>query len=420
MDLYSGLPYWIVKNKLYDYFQPLETNRQTDVVIIGTGITGSLVAHELCKAGLACTILDKRTPSTGSSSASTALLQYEIDTPLHQMAGDIGEENAVLAYHCCLDAITDLEQIFREIGKEADFMRVPSLYYASDKEGEESVEKEYKIRTRHGLPVSFLNREQIKKRFGFDAGNGLYNTASAQVDAYLASTCLLEYHLEHSGLRLYTHTTVTECTRRENGFVIHTENGPVIQCRYVVIAAGFESGKFLPRPVMQLTSTYALVSEPVKESLLWEGKSLIWETRDPYIYIRTTAQNRIMVGGEDETFSDPVKRDELLRAKTARLEEKFRHLFPQIPLKTEMAWCGTFSSTEDGLPFIGEWPGEHDLFYALGYGGNGITFSVNAAQMIRKRIEGKEDSRFKVYGFEREMLRASSGKNGNEPAAPSV
>lgn len=82
MDLYSGLPYWIAKNRLYNYFNPLKSDYSTDVAIIGAGITGALVAHELCTAGIKCAVIDKRSITTGSSTASTALLQYEIDTPL--------------------------------------------------------------------------------------------------------------------------------------------------------------------------------------------------------------------------------------------------------------------------------------------------------------------------------------------------
>lgn len=403
MDLYSGLPYWIAKNPLYDYFNPLDDDHSTDVLIIGSGITGALVAHELCNAGFECTVVDKRTPSTGSSSASTALLQYEIDVPLHEMAKMLGEDKAVQAYRCCLNAITDIEDIFTEVGINPDYERVPSLFYASDKDGVEIIDKEYDIRLKHELPVVRLTPEEIKERYGFEAPAALQNEESAQIDAYLAATTLLDYHMKKDNLKLYTHTKITEYDKKLSGYECMTEDGHKITCMYVVIAAGFEAGQFLPEKVMKLTSTYALVSEPVEPQFIWENRALVWETKEPYIYIRTTKNNRIIVGGEDEEFNDPVKRDELLRKKTATLEEKFRKLFPAIPFKTDSAWCGTFSSTDDGLPYIGEWPGKEGMFFALGYGGNGITFSVNAGQMIRNRIMGKYDDRFCVFGFERDQ-----------------
>lgn len=123
-------------------------------------------------------------------------------------------------------------------------------------------------------------------------------------------------------MTIFTHTKVDQCVENENGYELITEAGLTIQCKYVVIAAGFESGKFLPKQVMQLTSTYALVSQPLQPEQLWLDRALIWETKEPYLYIRTTNDNRIIVGGEDEDFKNPIKRDALLRKKISILEKK--------------------------------------------------------------------------------------------------
>lgn len=401
MELYSGMPYWIAKNPLYDYFNPLSGDHHTDVVIIGSGITGTLIAHELCEAGIECCIVDKRAPCTGSSAASTAFLQYEIDMPLYKLAKKVGEENALLAYRCCLKAIYDIEKVFREIGSNPDFQWLSSIFFASNKEGAEIITKEYEMREKHGFPVTFLTGKEVKERFGFEPPCAMTNDVSAQLDDYLAAVTLIDYHMKKHGLKIYTPTQVTACKRKGSGFEVLTDKRHKIRCSHVVIAAGFEAGQFLPMQVMRLSSTYVIMSEPVEPGYIWPERSLIWETHFPYVYLRTTKNNRIIVGGEDEDFRDPVKRDELLRAKISRLEKKFRKLFPRIPFKTDMAWCGTFSSTADSLPFIGEWPGHPGMHYALGYGGNGITFSMNAAQMIRKSIMGKKDERHEAFGFER-------------------
>lgn len=401
MDLYSGLPYWIAKNSLYNYFNPLKSDFNTDVIIIGAGITGALVAHELCNASIQCAVVDKRSITTGSSTASTALLQYEIDTPLCNMAELIEEDLAVLAYRSCLQSITDIENVFKSISFNPDFERVPSVFFASDKNGLKLIEREYEIRKKYKLPVTFLDKKALSDKYGFKASGALENDESAQIDAYKAATHLIDYHIHQSGLKVFTNTEVVKYREKSIGYELQTTTGYKINSKYVIIAAGFEAGKFLPKQVMKLTSTYALVSEPVDEKYIWHKKSLIWETKEPYIYIRTDNKNRIIVGGEDEDFKDPVKRDSLLRKKVSILEKKIKKLFPHIPFKTDMAWCGTFSSTDDGLPYIGTWPGVDRMFYALGYGGNGITFSMIAAQLIKNKLKGIEDEREDVFSFAR-------------------
>ena len=389
MDLHSGLPYWIVRNSLLDYFHPLEDDLSTDIVIVGSGITGALMAHELCRAGIECCVIDKRSIATGSSAASTALLQYEIDVPLCRMAKIISEENAATAYHACLQSISDIKKVLKETGVDAGFEQLSSIFYASSSADNKLLEQEYEIRQKHELPVNLLKKQEIRKRYKVKVpGNALVNETSAQMDAYRAATGLLTYHMKENGLKVFTHTNIKKCTETSDGCIMITDKGNKIKCGYVIVATGFEAGQFLPQKIMDLTSTYALISHPVAPEYLWPEHCLIWETADPYLYIRTTDGN-------------PEHRDSLLRKKIRILERKVRKLFPDIPFKTEMAWCGTFSSTKDGLPFIGNWPGKERIFFDLGYGGNGITFSMIGAQIICHKLQDIKDERSHVFGYDR-------------------
>ena len=402
MDLHSGLPYWIVRNSLLDYFHPLEDDLSTDIVIVGSGITGALMAHELCRAGIECCVIDKRSIATGSSAASTALLQYEIDVPLCRMAKIISEENATTAYHACLQSISDIKKVLKETGVDAGFEQLSSIFYASSSADNKLLEQEYEIRQKHELPVNLLKKQEIRKRYKVKVpGNALVNETSAQMDAYRAATGLLTYHMKENDLKVFTHTNIKKCTETSDGCIMITDKGNKIKCGYAIVATGFEAGQFLPQKIMDLTSTYALISHPVAPEYLWPEHCLIWETADPYLYIRTTDGNRIIVGCDDEKFSDPEHRDSLLRKKIRILERKIRKLFPDIPFKTEMAWCGTFSSTKDGLPFIGNWPGKERIFFDLGYGGNGITFSMIGAQIICHKLQDIKDERSHVFGYDR-------------------
>ncbi|WP_262246618.1 NAD(P)/FAD-dependent oxidoreductase [Parapedobacter soli] len=401
MDLHSGLPYWLIKNPLFNFHNPLKEPLTVDVAIIGSGITGALVAHELCAAGIPCAVFDKRTVATGSTAASTAQLQYEIDVPLSDMIGKVGEENAVCAYQASLQSITDLEQVFESTAVRPNFRRVSSVLLASNRHGFRLLEREYEVRKRHGLPVSFLDADALFATHRIAAPAALKNKAAAQMDGYLAATGLLKYHMKKSDLKLFSHTEISSYQEKRAGYELLTSDGILIRCKHVVIAAGFEAGQFLPKQVMRLESTYALISQPVDPAELWPERSLIWETATPYFYMRTTSDNRMMIGGEDVPFRNPEARDRLLRWKIKRLERKFNKVYPDIPFVVDMAWCGTFSSTRDGLPFIGLWPGRKRMHFALGYGGNGITFSMIAAQLIKNKLLGVKDEREKVFGFSR-------------------
>jgi glycine/D-amino acid oxidase-like deaminating enzyme len=117
--------------------------------------------------------------------------------------------------------------------------------------------------------------------------------------------------------------------------------------------------------------------------------------------VRSTVDGRIAAGGEDVDFVDAAKRDELLARKTKTLEKKIRKMFPQLKWKLATAWTGTFAESRDGLPYIGphkDFPGAQ---FALGYGGNGITFATLASAIITDLISGTKNSDANLFRFGR-------------------
>ncbi|NRT16628.1 glycine/D-amino acid oxidase-like deaminating enzyme [Flavobacterium sp. 28A] len=400
MDLKSGLPFWLIKNGLSNDYATLDTNITTEVLIIGSGITGALVAHFLCEAGVKCVIADKRMSSTGSTTASTAQLQYEIDTFLFDLIEKVGEENAVKAYKKCLESIYTLEKIIKKLKIDGEFNWRSSLYIASNAAGLKDLEKEYTIRKKHGLPVTFLNQKQLKTKFNIDKKGALYNDCSAQIDTFKLCNAILDYHKKNSGLVIYSHTDIVKIENKNDHILAHTQKKNTIKAKKIVAAPGFESESLLNEKVMQLNSTYVIVSKPMKEEDFWNEKCLIWETARPYIYIRTTSDNRIMVGGFDEPFQDPKRRDKLMEQKNEAILKRFKKFFPDSKIEIDFYWCGTFGETKDGLPFIGEHKDHPNMYFALGYGGNGITFSVIAAEMIKDLYLGNPTD-VDLFAFDR-------------------
>ena len=400
MDLKSGLPFWLIKNGLSENYKRLEQDIETEVLIIGSGITGALVAHFMCENKVKCVIVDRRMESTGSTTASTAQLQYEIDVFLFDLIEKVGEKEAVQAYKMCLESISTLEKIIKKLKIDVDFQRVPSLYIASDTKGKKDLEREFQTRKKYGLPVEYLSEKQLVSKYDIKRKAALYNNESAQVDTYKLCQAILDYHREHSSLEVYSHTDITKIKSEKHSITAKTDKNISIKAKKIVAAPGFESESLLDEKVMQLHSTYVLVSQPMHPEDLWKEKCLIWETARPYIYIRTTEDNRIMVGGFDEPFQNPKKRDALMDKKNKDILKRFKKFFPKSTIEMDFYWCGTFGETKDGLPFIGEHKKHPNMYFALGYGGNGITFSVIAAEMIKDMYFGKNSAE-NIFRFDR-------------------
>lgn len=89
------------------------------------------------------------------------------------------------------------------------------------------------------------------------------------------------------------------------------------------------------------------------------------------------------------SYRNPLRRDAAVGNKAATLEKLFREMFPEIDMQPAYAWAGTFGETKGGLAYIDNIPECRHCFFTLGFGGNGITYSVVSAEIIRDAIQGK-------------------------------
>jgi glycine/D-amino acid oxidase-like deaminating enzyme len=400
LDLTSPHAFWLLRNGLGSVPPPLAADRRCDVAVIGAGLTGALVADALTSEGLSVIVVDRRHPAHGSTSASTALLQYELDVSLAELADKVGYDRSVDAYRACLEGVRAIGRLARGLKHDVGFHRRPSIYYAARSRDVDSLREEGLARRRAGLPSKVLGESAIKKLVDFDTPLALWSNGNGEVDPWRLTHALMN-RCATRHFAVYGRTEVDEIVPRKTDMEIRTERG-LIRARHVIVAAGYESERFLPKPVAKLHSTFAVVTEPVKSLDGWPQRCLVWQTARPYLYARTTPDNRIMVGGEDVPFRDPDHRDELVTEKATRLLEKARRLFPRIEMEPAYGWAGTFGETDDGLPYIGPHPGvDARVQYALGYGANGMPFSAIAAQIVTATVLGKPHRYRDTFAFDR-------------------
>ena len=400
MNLTSTHPFWSVNNGLPANYPSLQRDVSCDAVVIGGGITGALVAVHLVEAGVKTLLIDKRDIGTGSTSASTALLQYEIDVPLRELIQKVGPAAATRSYQLCRESIGKLERLAARLKIDCGFERKPSLFLARHQREISELREEFQLRRKMGLELEFYDAAAIQKRFPFSRPAALFSQDGGQVDPHRLTHGLLAAG-KRAGLEVCDRTEMKRLEQIRRGVRISTHNGYKITARRAVIAAGFESKALLKGEAGTLKSTYALISEPLPKIAEWHRQCLIWDSGSPYLYLRTTTEGRVIVGGEDEDFVNAKRRDALISQKTRTLVKKFGRLFPDVSLEVAFAWAGTFGETKDGLAYIGVHRKFPHTYFALGYGGNGITFSLIAAEIIRDGFLGRKNHDASIFRFGR-------------------
>ncbi|HRN98980.1 MAG TPA: FAD-binding oxidoreductase, partial [Flavobacterium sp.] len=250
-----------------------------------------------------------------------------------------------------------------------------------------------------GFDVRWLEGKDVRREFGFDAPAAILSHHGAEANAYQLMHTLMQKFPNHP---VFDRTKILSATPLGKGMVATTSTGHKIRAKKVVYATGYEVVEVLDKPIVKLLSTYALASEHQQNLRAWKGSTLLWNTADPYLYIRATADGRIIVGGRDEEFYSPAKRDKLIKRKSVQLVNDFKKLYPEIDLVAEFSWAGTFGSTKDGLPFIGVYDKMPNSYFALGFGGNGITFSQVAAKLLVDLYKGIKNSDLEIFSFDRE------------------
>ena len=399
MDLRTGFAYWPLRNGLLASYPRLDRDESADVTIVGAGITGALAAYELTHAGADVVVVDTRDVASGSSAATTGLLLCETDTSLLELSHRVGEAAAARAYHLGLEAIGRIESLTVSLADSCGFARRSSLYLASTSDAARTLEREYALRRRHGIGVALLDSANIHRRWGIDAPNALYSHG-AEIDCFRFAHRLLSAARDR-GARIYDRTTVEGLKVDRAAMTLSTSGGHRIRTQWVVAAMGYEAADHIRPPATRLSSTWAFVSEPLDGGTPWAERSLIWETARPYVYARTTDDNRILVGGEDEPHAEGHQDLDLLARKTARLTARVRELFPGLTFDVAYAWAGTFGSTVDGLPLIGPSTDNPRIWYSLGYGGNGITFSAIAARLLTDAYRGRPSPDAAIFALDR-------------------
>lgn len=421
MNLSSGDLFWPTRAAQLprDAYPSLNSDIDCDVLVIGGGVTGAMIAHALAHAGIDLVLVDKREIAGGSTAANTALLLYELDTPLHELIDRIGRERAERVYLLCRSAVHQMRDLLAararvaardgiamhdRVSSSADlldcgFEMKKSLYVASSERDVPGLMREVHARRHAGIAVDELSESEIRRLFSFSYPCAILSHDAAQLDP-VCLTRLLARDAAARGARVYERTELRQYEETRAGAQVRTKAGHSIRAHRVIHATGYEMLRGMRPPPASTQITYAIATQPLESFDGWWERCLVWETARPYSYLRTTSDGRAIIGGEDEVGS-ALPLPQTLDSRSSALRQRFERMFPRIRCDVAAAWAGVFKTTRDSLPYIGPHPGFPHSLLALGYGGNGMTFSVIAANILRDLCRGRPNSDADLFRVDR-------------------
>jgi len=399
LDLRSGTPVWSAYRSPAVPADRLTRDVNADVLIVGMGISGAMMAQALMRDGHSVICIDRRGPLKGSTAATTALVQFEIDQPLTRLSMMIGGDAARQAWRRSRLALLNLRGRIAELEISCRSADRPSLYLAGNKLDASGLHQEVAARRQAGIGASFLTREKLRGGFGIERAAAILSHDNLALDPRKLTSGLLMAALQRKA-RFFAPAEATAIEDNRLGVTVSTRDGPLITARHLVLTTGYELLDIVPSVSHRIISTWAIATRPQPRNL-WPLAAMIWEASDPYLYVRATSDGRVICGGEDEEFTDEDKRNALTPKKTTSLTNKLGKIFPQLDTTAEFAWSGSFGATGTGLPIIGSVPDHPRVHAILGYGGNGITFSQIASEVVSGSIAGREDADADLFAFER-------------------
>ncbi|CUA80236.1 NAD(P)/FAD-dependent oxidoreductase [Anoxybacillus suryakundensis] len=396
MNLQTGKLYWPTTFPDAPSYPPLDEDIQCDVLIVGAGGSGALCAYYLSETDLDVVVIDKRKAGYGSTMTNTALIQCLGDKMFFELVNSFGETYAARHLTLCQQAVNELERTANQLHIDTEFKRRDSLYYASVAEDVAKLEKEYEALKKQGYPVVWLNEQQIRQHYPFKKHAALYTTGDGELNPYKLTIGLLEY-AKKRGVRVFEETEMNGKKLEQHMATCYTKNGYSIRARKVIFAAGYETLEVKQEKKALLVSSYAVITNRIEDFSSWYKRTLIWETARPYVYMRTTADNRIIIGGLDENTAYADDRDAKLMHKKERLIEEFHRLFPNIHVVPEFYLAAFYGGTHDGLPMIGVYDSFPNCYFVYAYGDNGTVYSTVLAQILRDVITEKQNDDFYLY-----------------------
>ena len=316
------------------------------------------------------------------------MIQYHSDRFLAAYVAIEGAQKARDFYQLCYDAMHRLKAIVAELPTDVGYRQLESVYISSRDDDKDHFLKEVETLTRYGFPAKYVAEQELLTDYDLVGKHGIITYEDASLNPHKLIQALHQQTISRGGL-VFGDTHVTEVNKdtADERIRVITKAGPVVRAKQVIFCTGYAVSFPAIKQRDILHSTYSLVTHPI-EGELWADERMVWDAEEPYLYFRVTEDHRIIAGGFDgdsETLSDIPTIEQTAEA----LMSAIRKYYPPLQAEPVYAWQSVFGVSQDELPFIGPDPAFPGVYYALGFGGNGTSYSLAAADILTKLIQGQ-------------------------------
>ncbi|USW55904.1 Putative FAD dependent oxidoreductase, rieske [2Fe-2S] iron-sulfur domain, yhfW Rieske [Septoria linicola] len=384
-------------------FPKLDKDLETDVVVVGSGISGIQAAYDLVTRSYNVVMLEARDVLSGETGRTTGHLASALDDGYANIVvkhGKAGAEIAARSHDWAIERVGEIaqkHQIDCEYRKlrgiqvsQYDISKYPKEHQQEIDELKEEVAKAKGC----GLDVTFQEGYKVK---GWDGEPDQRDAAIFNNQATFHPTkylnALLKWLDKQPNFKCYTHTRVSDTQEKEFGIgpignkhsvEVKTYEGHTVTAKNVVMATCVPLQKLSVIAEMEYMRTYALAIKVPKNYI---EDVLLYDEAEAYKYVRFTeadAENDyLVIGGCDHKVGqeEPTGRFQ-------ELETWVRERFTKAG-SVDYAWSGQVFEPMDYVAFIGRDPGTQHTWIITGDSGNGLTHGVIAGEILAAEIEGK-------------------------------
>ena len=386
-------PYWTT-SATFPPFTKLDKDLETDVVVVGAGVTGLTAAYLLAKSGKQVVVLERDRCAFTDTGHTTAHLTMVTDTRMTDLVKRFGRDHAQAVWDAGLAAIATIDDVVREHDIDCGFDWVDGYLHAADaKEDAEDLKEDAQLARDLGFDAVYVQTVPLMNLPGIR----FPDQARIHPRRYLAG---VSKAFEALGGRIYEHSAADEFCDEPRAVKVgrHTVRyeDVVIATHNPLVGLAGLAGATLFQTKLALYTSYVVAGRLPKGVV---PDSLWWDTGDPYYYLRVEPHRDfdvVIFGGEDHKTGQQDDTRDCYRS----LEERLTAIHPRVELTHR--WSGQVIETPDGLPYIGQ-SAEHQ-YAATGYSGNGITFGTLAGIMISDAIAGRPNPWTELFDPGRKAL----------------